>query len=345
MSNRIYAGSSLRRIVGLSLALVVTVMALGVYSPGKADTAAPKAYLDLFKGNAVVVLDTATNKILSTIPVPAGPDSLTITPDGQTVYVASTGDTKISVIDTTTDKVTGTIEVGAGPYGLAVTPDGKHLLAGVVSSGMLDFIDLPGNTIAAQVPVDTPHNIGLSPDGSTAYVASQSKTAPSLLVFSVADHKLTATVPVPAAPRSVVYSRDGKQIYFTETGVNSVQVLDPATNKIVTQIAVGASPHQPFFTAEYALIVSQKTNELNIIDPTTNTLKSTIPVGKMPHWIATSADGNTAYVTNENDNSVSVIDLENNKVTATIAVGQAPHKIVIQPVAAMNAATATAASQ
>jgi len=261
---------------------------------------------------------------------------MTITPDGQTVYVSSTGDTKISVIDTATDQVTGTIEVGAGPYGLAVTPDGKHLLAGVVSSGMLDFIDLPANTIAAQLPVDTPHNIGLSPDGSIAYVASQSKTAPSLLEFSVADHQQIASIALTAPPRSVVFSRDGKQVYFTETGVDAVQVLDPATNTITTQIAVGASPHQPFFTPndEYALIVSQKTNVLNIIDPATNTLKATIPVGKMPHWITTSADGNTAYVTNENDNTVSVVDLETMTVTATIPVGQAPHKIVMQPSAA-----------
>src|SRR5258708_31132250 len=121
------AGNVLRRLGGVSLSVLIVVAILSRALPGKAAAPdAPKAYLDLFKDNAVVVLDTGTNKILSTIPVPAGPDSLTIAPDGQTVYVSSTGDTKISVIDTTTDKVTGTIEVGSGPYGLAVTPDGKH---------------------------------------------------------------------------------------------------------------------------------------------------------------------------------------------------------------------------
>ena len=42
------------------------------YSPvAAAQSAAPKAYIGLFKDNAVAVLDTATNQVLSTIPVPA----------------------------------------------------------------------------------------------------------------------------------------------------------------------------------------------------------------------------------------------------------------------------------
>ena len=345
MSNKSNVGNIRRYVGGLSVALFAMLATLSTYTPSQAQTApAPKAYVGLFKDNGVAVIDTGTNKVLGTIPVPAGPDSMLITPDGKMVYVSSTGDSKISIIDTATDKVTGTIEVGKGPYGLAVTPDGKHLLAGVVDTGVVDFIDLPGNTIVAQLPVDTPHNIGLSPDGLTAYVASQSKTSPSLLVLSVADHKQTASVALTAMPRSVVFSKDGKQVYFTEVGVDSVQVLDPTTNKIITQITVGASPHQPFFADKYALIVSQKTNELNIIDPATNTLKATIPVGKMPHWIATSADGNTAYVSNENDNSVSVVDLGTEKVTATIAVGQAPHKIVLQPAAMAGYPSATMAA-
>src|SRR5262249_17407983 len=132
----------------VSLLVIAVVFGLFALTPAYAQgnqmqVASPKAYVGDFKGNDVTVIDTATNTVLTTIPVPAGPDSMAITPDGQTVYVSSTGDTKISVIDTATDKVTGTIEVGANPYGLAITPDGKTLLAGSVGSGMMDFIDLP----------------------------------------------------------------------------------------------------------------------------------------------------------------------------------------------------------
>ena len=62
--------------------------------------AIPKAYIGLFKDNAVAVFDTETNKVVTTIPVPTGPHGMVLTPDGKTVYVSSDGATMVSVIDT-----------------------------------------------------------------------------------------------------------------------------------------------------------------------------------------------------------------------------------------------------
>src|SRR5262245_32363552 len=48
---------------------------------------ARKAYVGLFKDNAVAVLDTGTDRVLRTIPIPPGPHGIAITPDGRKVYV------------------------------------------------------------------------------------------------------------------------------------------------------------------------------------------------------------------------------------------------------------------
>ena len=61
--------------------------------------AAPKAYVGLFKDNAIAVLDTGTNGVQGTIPVPQGPHGIVITPDGRKVYVSSDGASTVSVID------------------------------------------------------------------------------------------------------------------------------------------------------------------------------------------------------------------------------------------------------
>jgi len=45
------------------------------------SAAAPKAYVGLFKDDAVAVVDTAQNKVLGTIAVPKGPHGLVVTPD------------------------------------------------------------------------------------------------------------------------------------------------------------------------------------------------------------------------------------------------------------------------
>ena len=73
--------------------------------------AAPKAYVGLFKDNAVAVFDTASNQVTRTIPIATGPHGLVATPDGRWVYASSDGDAVVSVIDTATDEVSKTIDM------------------------------------------------------------------------------------------------------------------------------------------------------------------------------------------------------------------------------------------
>jgi YVTN family beta-propeller protein len=141
-------------------------------------------------------------------------------------------------------------------------------------------------------------------------------------------------------PRAASYQ--GKRFYFTEAGVAAVQVLDPASDKIVAEIPpTGVSPHFVDLVdgTKLRLVVVQGPGKLLLFDPETNKEVRSIAVGKQPHWAALSGDGKTAYVTNEGSNDVSVVDLESGKVTA-IAVGQRPRKLVVQPAANRDAADA-----
>ena len=108
-----------------ALTLVVEVALAAWASPAPAG---PKLYVGLFRDNAVAVVDTATNRVVGTIPVPKGPHGLVVTPDGRKLYVSSDGDSSVSVIDTASDRVVATVDVGANPHGLAMAPDGKLVL-------------------------------------------------------------------------------------------------------------------------------------------------------------------------------------------------------------------------
>ena len=322
-----------------TMAMPMPPAALATLSPRTATQPVPvgtaaKAYIGLFKANAVAVLDTGSNRVLRTIPIPAGPHGLVITPDGRTVYVSSDGASTVSVIDTATDQVTRTIEVGKMPHGLAITPDGRQVLVAVFGTSQVAFIDTASNRVVAHVPVPSPHNFAISPDGQTAYVAAQKPGATALVILDVPKKVQVGIVPLDKTPRALTFSPDGKALYFTQAGINAVQVLNPATHKLVGQIAVGASPHQPLFTPDgkNALVVVQGPGELAILNPATRTSRTTVTVGQLPHWVALTPNGHTAYVTNEKDNNLAVVDLATHKVTATIALGQAPRKIVIQPV-------------
>ena len=109
-------------------ALAIWVLgALGgwVWTGAVTAAEAPKAYVGLFKDDAVAVIDTVQNKVLTTIPVPKGPHGLVMTPDGRKVYVSSDGAATVSVIDTASDRIVGSIDVGANPHGLAISGDGS----------------------------------------------------------------------------------------------------------------------------------------------------------------------------------------------------------------------------
>ncbi len=324
------------RLIGI-LAGATLVLILSVTSGFAENSAAkaakgPKAYVGLFKDNAVAVIDTASNSVLAQIPVPAGPHGMVITPDGRWVYVSSDGDSKVSIIDTRTDTVAAAIEVGTSPHGLAITPDGRLVLAAVFGTNSVAFIDTASRTVVGRLPVGNPHNIALSPDGRTAYTAAQMKGALGLAILDIAGRSQTGFVPLDKTPRALSVSLDGKWLYFTLAGSDAVQVLDTSRNAIVNQIAVGASPHLPLATPDgKVLVVSQGPGELYILDPAAGTVSAHLAVGTLPHWIALTPDGRRAWVTNEGSNDVSLVDLRTATKTATIPVGNAPRKIAIQP--------------
>ena len=332
----------------LTLAVLATVTALvaaacsagsttrATGQPAVAKHAAPtapiKAYVGLFKDNAVAVLDTGTNRVTKTIPLPAGPHGMVITPDGRLVYVSSDGASTVSVINTSTDAVTASINVGKTPHGLALTPDAKTVLVAGFGTNQLSFIDVATNTVSGAVPVPSPHNIAITPDGRRAYVASQVQGSAALVIVDLSSRSVAGHVALDKVPRALNFSPDGKQLYFTEAGDSDVQVLDPTTNTVVDHIPVGASPHHPLFvgSGQTALVVVQGPGQVAVIHTATKAVTA-VSVGQLPHWIAASSDGGFAYVTNENSNDVSVISVDTEKVIGTIPVGAGPRKIVIQP--------------
>jgi YVTN family beta-propeller protein len=321
-----------------ALALLVTVSLAGAKA-----AVGPKAYVGLVGASSVAVMDTANNQLLGTIPVPAGPHGLAITPNNSLVYVSSDSASTVSIIDTTIDQVIGSIDVGPSPHGLAITPDGSSVLVAAFGSDMVTAIDTATNEVTWSIPLTSADNFAISPDGLTAYVASQDEAAPSLAIVSLPDQLQVGSVPLASIPLALSFSPDGSQLWFTQAGVDDVQVLDPATGTIVASIPVGAGPNDVLFTptGQLGLVVSQDAGELTLLDPFTGVDFATVTVGALPSWAAVTFDGLTAYVTDQGSNQVSVVDLTTAMVTDTVTIGAAPGEIVVQtaPIAVLPQAT------
>jgi YVTN family beta-propeller protein len=306
-----------------------------------AAAAAPQAYVGNFKDNTVSVIDTGTGSVIATLPVASGPHGMTQTPDGRTVYVSGENSSEVSVIDTAANRVTRAIDVGKTPHGLAMTPDGRTLLVGVYGEDRIAFVDTTTNAMFASVAVAKPHTIAVRPDGQVAYIASQEPGKFALVVVDLAARSVSRTIALDKPPRDPEFSADGRALYFTLAGINAVQVLDPASDKVVAQIPTGASPHIAalFRNASIGTVVVQGPGELLLFDPATNAVLRSITVGKQPHWMAATADGKQVFVTNEGSNEVTVVDLASG-TTKSIPVGTSPRKVVVQRVGAKAAAGA-----
>ncbi len=138
----------------------------------------------------------------------------------------------LNVIDTASDKVTGTIEVGKAPHGLALTPDGRLLLAAINGEDKVALIDTHTQAVVATLPVAKPHTVAVRPDGKVAYVSSQLAGSFALVVIDLKKRAIARSVPLGQQPRDIEFGHDGKALYFTLAGVDAVQVLDPATDKV-----------------------------------------------------------------------------------------------------------------
>src|SRR5262245_37661624 len=325
-----------RKLYSMTLLLLTVILLAAV--PARA--AGPKAYVGNFKDNTVSVIDVEGKRVTTSIPVPPGPHGIVITPDNRWVYVASDGASTVSVIDTATDKLVENIEVGKNPHGLAVTPNGKLVLVGVYDTDTVAVIDTETKKVVGGVPVGKPHNIAVHPNGTLAYVGSQTPGNFSIAIIDLQGRTVKETVPLDKTPRGLEFGPNGKLLYITQAGVDSVVVVDPTVNKIVTQIPVGVSPHYANFTSDgkRGLTVVQGPSLLAVFNPQTNTVEKSIKVGSRPHWVAIVPGNKTALTANEDSNDVSVIDLDSDSVS-TIAVGNAPRKIAVQNAPAKQASS------
>ena len=129
------------------------------------------AYVTSEADGRVIVIDTATNTVLGTIPVQLYPRGVAFAPDGAFAYVVNEGSDTLSVIDTSSRTVVDTIVVGDGPWDLAVTPNGRFAYVGNFISENVSVVDLSSRSVVTTIPMRSNiSDIVISANGSRAYV-------------------------------------------------------------------------------------------------------------------------------------------------------------------------------
>ncbi|MEO8101152.1 MAG: choice-of-anchor D domain-containing protein, partial [Betaproteobacteria bacterium] len=234
-------------------------------------------------GNAVSIVNTATNTRTGAITVTADPLGIAINPAGTLAYVTHNLGTTVTVLDTIGNTIVTTITVAANPTGVAITPDGARAYVTHSPGNTVTVISTATNTILTTVGVGTnPFGIAVNPAGTRVYV-THTNTG-DVRIIDTASNTVVGTVTGGNTPYGVAVSPDGSKVYQSDSGANTVRVINTGTNTVTATINVGLSPQGIAVTADGSrvLAVNNASNDVSVIDTGSNTVIATVPVGSSP---------------------------------------------------------------
>jgi YVTN family beta-propeller protein len=88
--------------------------------------------------------------------------------------------------------------------------------------------------------MSSPKVFFISPDEATLYVAAG--RANKVMVLETNPLKLKTVIPVGKRVWGLALSRNGRRLYTTNGGDNTVSVIDTATNAVIDTLKVGEAP-------------------------------------------------------------------------------------------------------
>ena len=279
----------------------------------------PYAYSSGYGGSGygfVTVVNVANDSIIRYISVDMYPNNLTVSPDGTTVYVASSD--YLSIINTASNTVTKKI-AGLGDTYISVSPDGAKVYLSSNGGGISVISKVGGiDTVTKTIPMYNAGHLCFSPDGNKIYLIAN-----GVSIIDVNTDTVIKTITMGSGLSGICISPDGYKVYVTNFYDNSVSVINTLADTVEAIIKVGNYPQciivSPDGTQVYvANIEYGEGGTISIINTSTNKVVATINANNELESISLSQDGTKLYVPDGTSNTVSVINTLTNKLVGRV---------------------------
>jgi len=202
-----------------------------------------KGFISDGKGDAVVVVDLSTFKIVKTIKLPASDeDAIVYDPSSKKVFVFN-GDAKSScVIDVHSLELVKTIELGGGPE-FAVA-DGKGLLYNNIEDlGVLKVIDTRGLAVKATWPLaPCGQPTGIAYDAANQRLFTVCRANKGMSVVDAVSGKVVATVPIGAGVDAVIYDAADKLVLASNGDGTATVIRQESADKYSVIQTIATAP-------------------------------------------------------------------------------------------------------
>lgn len=289
-------------------------------SPAEDTAYVPSAAID-----AVQVVDLEAGKVTKTFPTGSLPSEIIMSESGTYLFVSNQLDKTISKINVGTGREEAVFRAGESPLGMVLVNHDQELFVtdtagntvlvfgtGIQAVGkeeptgpsqMIERENVEPSIQTDVTPVET--TIGRttdtavsSPTGSSEEANRQAEeglkrsfekeSSPILMSEKIAPYQLKAKIQVGNIPYAIQADREGKKVFVSNRGSNSISVIDAETKRVIAEI----------------------------------------PVGKRPSGIAVEPGGERMFVANELSGSVSSVDLSRGKVIDHIPAGVVPSRVL-----------------
>jgi YVTN family beta-propeller protein len=176
------------------------------------------------------------------------------------------------------------------------------------------------------------HEVAVSPDSRFAYVPIYGNSGvgkpgtdgATIDVVDLHERKLTATIDLgkPLRPHRAEFGPDGL-LYVTAELAKAVDVIDPATRKVIAEIPTGAIESHMIVISpdgQRAYTANVAAGSVSVLDLKQRALVTVIPVAKTVQRISISADGKRVFTHDQDTPRIAVIDTSTNKVASWISL-------------------------
>jgi YVTN family beta-propeller protein len=209
-------------------------------------------------------------------------------------------------------------------------------------SNSVSMVDLSsGQARQESLPI-SPHNIQISDDGSLLLLVgplagsadgdhAHGDAGGGLLVVLDPETLAETRPAIPAGehPAHVVVDQDNRYAYITDSGSNTVIVVDLESGRLVREIATCAYPHGLRLSpdGQELYVACVEANEVAVIDVAAGRETARIEVGRAPVQVGFSPDGRRVYVSLRDENVVAAIRTGTHELLSTVPVGRGPIQV------------------
>jgi YVTN family beta-propeller protein len=174
---------------------------------------------------------------------------------------------------------------------------------------------------------------GMREHPTRAEIYGVSSTGGYVWVLNTRANQITSRIPVGPLPYAVDFSADGKWLYTTTSGNDSLLAIDLQRHAIVALARTGRGPVLARVTPDgkTILVVNHGDGSLGIHDAATLALRGSVPVVPQPDDVAILPDTSVAFVLSRSERRISVVDLRRGVLVSNLELAGKPTDMLLKP--------------